>query len=75
MDNLITKFPPLYFSSIAYNYIFELTYKDLFININDYYYFMILFPNNQSDTSSNENWYMGLPFLFQNKKFCICFKK
>ena len=63
MDNLITKFPPLYFSSIAYNYIFELTYKDLFININNYYYFMILFPNNESDTSLNENWYMGLPFL------------
>ena len=63
MDNLITKFPTLYFPNIAYNYIFELTYKDLFININNYYYFMIIFPNNQSDTSSIENWYMGLPFL------------
>ena len=64
MDKYIKYFPYLYLSNIDYNYIFELNHKDLFMNINNYYYFMIIFPNNQIDKkTSQEKWYMGQPFL------------
>ena len=64
MDKYIKSFPYLYLSNIDYNYIFELNHKDLFMNINNYYYFMIIFPNNQIDKkTSQEKWYMGQPFL------------
>ena len=63
-NNEIKNFPNLYFSHVHYNYTFELTYKDLFMSIDNYYYFMILFPNNQTDlVHTQEEWYMGLPFL------------
>ena len=65
MKNYIQNFPILYLSHIDYNYIFELTYKDLFMDINNYYYFMILFPHNQTGTSVFEDWHIGLPFLKQ----------
>ena len=65
MKDYIKQFPTLYFSNIDYNYIFEMTYQDLFFNINNYYYFMIIFPNNQSGKGLDENWYIGLPFLKQ----------
>jgi len=64
MDKYIKNFPYLYLSNIGYNYTFELNYKDLFMNINNFYYFMIIFPNNQKEQkASQEEWYMGLPFL------------
>ena len=63
-SNEIMNFPNLYFSHINFNYTFELTYKDLFMSIDNYYYFMIVFPNNQTDlVHTQEEWYMGLPFL------------
>ena len=63
-NNYIKNFPILHLSHIEYNYTFELTYKDLFLDIYNYYYFMIIFPNNQTDTKYKiEEWYMGLPFL------------
>ena len=66
MKNYINNFPTLYFSHIDYNYIFELTYKELFMNIDNYYYFMIIFPyNNIYNELSSQSWYMGLPFLRQ----------
>ena len=66
MKNYINNFPTLYFSHIDYNYIFELTYKELFMNIDNYYYFMIIFPyDNIYNELSSQSWYMGLPFLRQ----------
>ena len=59
----IKTFPSLYFKHYDYEYIFSMTYKDLFLAINNYYYFMIIFPNNQTGKSIQENWYIGLPFL------------
>ena len=63
MKNYIKKFPVLYFPHIDFNYIFELTYKDLFLSINNNYYFMIIFPNNQTSKDPVEKWHIGLPFL------------
>ena len=68
MDKYIQNFPPLYFTHVVYRYVFELTYKDLFMVINNYYYFMIIFPYNNdkiNDITSSQHWYMGLPFLRQ----------
>ena len=66
MKNHLKEFPTLYFSNIKYEYIFELTYEDLFKEINDYYYFMIIFPNinpDDYDINEKEEWHLGLPFL------------
>ena len=65
MKNYIKKFPTLYFSNVDYDYVFEMSYQDLFFNINNYYYFMIIFPNNQTGKGIDENWFIGLPFLKQ----------
>ena len=71
MNNYIKNFPYLYLKNIDYEYTFELTYKDLFLNIDKYYYFMIIFPNNRKEQKSTvEEWYMGLPFL---KKYQFIF--
>ena len=66
MQNHLKEFPSLYFSHVKYEYIFELTYEDLFMEINDYYYFMVIFPNinpNDYDVNEKEEWHLGLPFL------------
>ena len=66
MQNYIKDFPTLFFSHIKYEYIFELTYNDLFKEINDYYYFMIIFPNINSydyNVNEKEEWHLGIPFL------------
>ena len=68
MNKNIINFPPLYFTQVEYRYVFELTYKDLFMAINNYYYFMIIFPDNKdniNDLTQKQYWYMGLPFLRQ----------
>ena len=65
MKNHIKNFPILYFSHLDYDYVFELTYKELFISINKYYYFMIIFPNNQTGSNIIEDWHLGIPFLKQ----------
>ena len=70
MDNYIKNFPTLYFLHKDYYYVFELTYKDLFLNINNYYYFMIIFPNNETDKYTHNEWLLGLPFL---KKYQFIF--
>ena len=68
MNNVLKKFPTLFFSNIKYEYIFELTYNDLFKEINNYYYFMIIFPNTKQDEydfKKKEEWHLGLPFLLK----------
>jgi len=66
MDNHIKDFPTLFLSHIKYEYIFELTYNDLFKEINGYYYFMVIFPNinlDVYDINEKEEWHLGIPFL------------
>ena len=66
MDNHIKDFPILFLSHIKYEYIFELTYNDLFKEINGYYYFMVIFPNinlDVYDINEKEEWHLGIPFL------------
>jgi len=65
MNKFIEDFPNLYFSNADYDYIFELTYKDLFMEIYNNYYFMILFPDNTEARSEYQRWYLGLPFIKQ----------
>ena len=57
------KFPSLNFFVFDYNYNFELTKEDLFIEINNRIYFMILFPRIIFDHSDLAFWNLGLPFL------------
>ena len=57
-DILYEKLPNLKFSSIELDYIFELTYEELFYEKDDYIYFMILFTKYESNT----HWIMGQIF-------------
>ena len=59
----LDEFPDLNFYSKDLNYTFTLTYEDLFIKINDIYYFLIIY-----DFYSGETWKFGRPFL-QKYKF------
>ena len=63
--NDLKKFPSLYFKHIEYDYIFELSYQDLFIENNDKYYFLV--TNN-----NDENWLIGYPLL---KKYQFVFNQ
>ena len=65
MNKFIKDFPTLYFANVDYDYTFELTYKDLFMEIYSNYYFMILFPDNTETKSEYQKWYLGLPFMKQ----------
>ena len=51
-------FPTLYFSHIGYNFTFSLTNTDLFLEIGEKVYFLVIFPY-----SANNYWYLGLPFI------------
>ena len=56
-SNYYNKFPSLIFSSKSIEYNFEFTNKDLFIHINNKYYFLIIF---QTLTKENDIiWYLG----------------
>ena len=61
----LTKFPPIYFTSSSMNYTFNLTYEDLFISLNDKYYFLVIFHK-----KFYGDWVLGEPFL---KKYNIIF--
>jgi hypothetical protein len=54
MKEHLKDFPTLYFSNVKYEYIFELTFEDLFKEINDYFYFMIIFPYINPDDYDSE---------------------
>ena len=56
--NYIQKFPSLKLKQDGFNFIFELTYKDLFKEINNKYYFLVIFPGDESSV-----WILGIPFL------------
>ena len=55
---IVNKFPSLYFYHKIYNYTFELNYEDLFKDINDKKYFLIVFDEDEPDI-----WKFGTLFL------------
>ena len=57
------KFPKLYFYIFDYNYNFELTKEDLFTEVNDKLYFMIIFERVVFEHPELINWNLGYPFL------------
>jgi len=57
------KFPKLTFFVYDYNFNFELTKEDLFVEINDKYYFLIIFAKTLFDHPDLAFWNLGLPFL------------
>ena len=59
-DKYKSLFPKLNFQQNDLNYIFYLSFYDLFVEIQDRYYFLITFPE---EKYSNNNWYLGIPFL------------
>ena len=65
--NLKKKFETIYFKSTNLNYIFELNYEDLFLEINNKIYFLIVFAKN-----IYKNWILGIPFL---KKYQFTFNQ
>ena len=64
-------FPNLKFQQNDFNYIFNLSFFELFLKINrfDKYYFLVIFPENKNMINNN-NWYLGSPFL---KKYQFIF--
>ena len=66
-------FPTLYFYHKKMNYMFELTYDDLFVEHNDYIIFLIYFDYFQIELFRGaflSEWFFGKPFL---KKYCFAF--
>ena len=57
------KFPDLFFFVFDFNYNFVLNKEDLFVEINDKLYFMILFEKVLFDHPDLSFWNLGLPFL------------
>ena len=57
-NNYIQKFPSFKLKHEGFNYTFELTYRDLFIEVNDIYYFLNIFTEDDS-----LQWIFGIPFL------------
>ena len=56
----INKCPGIYFSNVKASHIFELDSEELFININNKWYFKIVFPIEDLDT---ERWILGRIFM------------
>lgn len=55
-------FPNLIFQQNDLNFTFFLTFNELFLEIRNKYYFLVLFPEN-SEGQNKQFWYIGLPFL------------
>jgi len=66
IDNL-KLFPTLYFENNKFNYTFELNYKDLFIEKDNKYLFLIVCENGDVD-----DWFFGYTFL---KKYQFAFNQ
>ena len=61
----IKNFPELIFFHSALDYVFKLTHEDLFVNLNDKIYFLII-----NETEKNERWKLGKIFF---EKYNIIF--
>ena len=75
LNDDLSSFPTLYFSSIELNYVFELNYEDLFLEKGEYIYFLILFYDYPKEIQNelddyNSRWDLGMPFL---KKYFFTF--
>ena len=64
-------FPIIIFNSKEFNFIFELNYKDLFIEINGKLYFLVDFNNKSKNFIG---WRLGFPFL-KKYKFLFNYSK
>ena len=62
--NNLKEFPTLYFEHNEFNYTFEFTYRDLFIESNDNYIFLIV--NTNDDV---EDWFLGRAFFLKYQFF------
>ena len=60
----LKKFPTLFFEHYELNFTFELTYEDLFAEINDKYIFLIASINNDLD-----NFFLGRVFFYKYQFF------
>jgi hypothetical protein len=63
----IESFPDLIFSHKENNMNFTFSYKDLFYEFENKYYFLVVFPRHS--LSSTEYWYVGKPFFVKYKLF------
>ena len=60
-QNNIHKFPDLFLYNRGLQNVFDLSYKDLFITIGDYIYFLVIFR--KEGKYPNQTWKLGIPFL------------
>ena len=60
--NYYSEFPNIIINSKSFEYDFEITKKDLFIQTYSREYFMIIFPKNIKDINNKGKWYLGEPF-------------
>jgi hypothetical protein len=65
----LKKFPILYMAHKEFQYTFELTYEDLFIEKNNKYWFMVVLSVFNTDI---EEWFMGIIFL---RKYNLIFNQ
>jgi len=61
----LNSFPKLFLNHKILNYTFEFDYNDLFIKVNDRYYFLIVFK-----LQGSQKWILGKPFM---KKYQMIF--
>ena len=57
--NNLKEFPTVYFQNNELQYIFELTYEDLFVEYENKFWFLVTFPR----FYDIEEWYLGIIFL------------
>ena len=67
-QNNISQFPDLFIYNRGLQNTFDLSYKDLFITLGDYIYFLVIFR--KEGPYPNRTWRLGIPFL---KKHQIIF--
>ena len=68
----IQKFPDLLLENNEMKYNFSLTYKDLFYNINNNNYFLVIFETSSEKSFYSNNWIFGKPLF---KKYLIMFDR
>ena len=65
--NDLKNFPSLYLTNFVFNYAFELTYKDLFLERGDYIYFSVVYEDviesEEDDYTIGSRWKFGQIFL------------
>ena len=61
-ERKISTFPNLFLYNRLLQNTFELSYEDLFIKLNDYIYFLVIFRK-EGEYKTNQTWKLGIPFL------------